>query len=93
MYNLGTILNIHQRNPDGFMQWPEFLELQRCLLAWHNMFRQCDVDRSGYIEATELAAVINKFGKLRHCDVDRSTQTELYKHSRWLESGNFGFRK
>lgn len=50
------------RNPDGFMQWPEFLELQRCLVAWHNMFLQCDVDKSGYIEAAELAAVVNKFG-------------------------------
>lgn len=45
------------------MQWPEFMELQRCLLAWHNMFRQYDADRSGFIEAQELGNVIRAFGK------------------------------
>lgn len=57
-----VLMAMLDRNPDGFMQWPEFLELQRCLLAWHNMFRQCDTDNSGYIEAAELANVIHKFG-------------------------------
>ena len=60
--SLYLFLNWRQRNPDGFMQWPEFLELQRCLLAWHSMFRQFDFDKSNFIEANELAGVINKFG-------------------------------
>lgn len=55
-------LTLVQRNPDGFMQWPEFMELQRCLLAWHNMFKQYDADRSGYIESNELGNVVRAFG-------------------------------
>ncbi|XP_045169004.1 sorcin-like [Mercenaria mercenaria] len=50
------------RNPDGFMQWPEFMELQRCILAWHNMFRRYDTDKSGYIESHELNNVVSAFG-------------------------------
>lgn len=57
-----VLMAMLDRNPDGFMQWPEFMELQRCLLAWHNMFRQYDADRSGFIEAAELSNVINTFG-------------------------------
>jgi hypothetical protein len=51
-----------KRNPDGFMQWAEFMELQKCLLAWHNMFRRHDTDGSGYIESHELGNVIQQFG-------------------------------
>ncbi|XP_052765409.1 sorcin-like [Mya arenaria] len=57
-----VLMAMLDRNPDGFMQWAEFMELQRCLLAWHNMFRQFDADRSGFIESCELANVIKAFG-------------------------------
>ncbi|RUS72558.1 hypothetical protein EGW08_019677 [Elysia chlorotica] len=51
------------RSQDGFMQWSEFLELQQCLVAWYQVFCQHDVDRSGFIDATELIRVIrNLFG-------------------------------
>ncbi|XP_046568267.1 sorcin-like [Haliotis rubra] len=46
------------KSQDGFMQWEEFLELQQCLVAWHNVFCQHDANRSGYIESCELVRVI-----------------------------------
>ena len=46
------------------MQWNEFLELQQCLVAWYKVFRQHDVDQSGFIDASELIRVIRQlFGK------------------------------
>lgn len=72
------------RNPDGFMQWPEFMELQRCLLAWHNMFRQYDADSSGYIEAEELNAVIQRFGYR----ITQDVMTTLLK--RYSRAHSFG---
>ncbi|KAL4222162.1 hypothetical protein ACF0H5_018202 [Mactra antiquata] len=57
-----VLMAMLDRNPDGFMQWPEFLELQQCLLAWHHLFKQRDLDRSGFIESEELIGVIRHFG-------------------------------
>ncbi|CAG5131206.1 unnamed protein product [Candidula unifasciata] len=48
------------RSQDGFMQWSEFLELQQCLVAWYKIFCQHDVDRNGFIDASELIRVIRQ---------------------------------
>ena len=52
------------RSQDGMMQWAEFKELLQCLVYWHQTFCQFDVDRTGFIEPSELFNVIkNKFSK------------------------------
>ncbi|KAL3832077.1 hypothetical protein ACJMK2_023755 [Sinanodonta woodiana] len=43
---------------DGFMQWPEFLELQEHLVHWFDNFMQYDVNRSGFIAGQELVVSI-----------------------------------
>ena len=46
------------------MQWQEFVELQQCLIQWHQVFTQYDHDRSGFIEANELVNIVtNLFSK------------------------------
>jgi hypothetical protein len=42
------------------MQWQEFVELQQCLIQWHQVFTQYDHDRSGFIEANENRLVSYK---------------------------------
>ncbi|KAK3608019.1 hypothetical protein CHS0354_009961 [Potamilus streckersoni] len=64
------------RSRDGFMQWPEFLELQRCLVCWFNVFMQYDANRSGFIEAHEL---VNIIGKLFGYQLQPATMTTLLK--------------
>jgi Ca2+-binding EF-hand superfamily protein len=57
------------------MQFEEFMELQQCLIAWYNVFRQHDSDGSGFMDAQELLRVIKQlFGKNWACilvDVNR----------------------
>lgn len=61
------ILTAVQRDRNGIMGWPEFLELQKCLVYWYRTFCQYDGDRSGYIEANELFNVIkHNYGKDRY---------------------------
>ncbi|XP_060584370.1 grancalcin-like [Ruditapes philippinarum] len=74
-----VLMAMLDRNPDGFMQWAEFMELQKCLLAWHNMFRRHDTDGSGYIESHELGNVIQQFGYRINPDV---MTTLLKRYSR-----------
>ncbi|KAJ8313972.1 hypothetical protein KUTeg_008533 [Tegillarca granosa] len=52
--SLKLTLTNNKRSQDGFMQWQEFMELQQCLVAWHQLFCQYDHDRSGFIEPKEL---------------------------------------
>ncbi|XP_041365371.1 grancalcin-like [Gigantopelta aegis] len=72
------------RSKDGFMQWEEFLELQQCLVAWHNVFCQHDTDRSGFIESSELIRVIMSFG---YKISPQTLETILKRYSRVVAGG------
>ncbi|XP_013404159.1 sorcin [Lingula anatina] len=51
------------RDRNGIMGWNEFSELLKCLVYWYQTFCQYDVNRSKYIEASELHTIIStKYG-------------------------------
>lgn len=76
------MLAMLDRSTDGFMQWNEFMELQQCLVAWFDVFRQNDADRSGLIDSKELNRVIGQlFGYRIH---PKTMETILKRYSRVL---------
>lgn len=74
------MLSMLDRSGDGFMQWQEFVELQQCLIQWHQVFTQYDHDRSGFIEANELVNIVTNLFKYNL--TPQSIETILKRYSR-----------
>ncbi|XP_033762028.1 sorcin-like [Pecten maximus] len=79
-----VMLAMLDRSKDGFMQWDEFMELQQCLVAWHNMFRGHDFDRNNRADANELLAVISTQFKFQ---LSPASATTLLKRYSYVEDG------